>query len=146
MPLGEGWRLGASARGGRTRLDLVTGGLVAGSAPLTSFAFAFDVAKAGVLRSDDRLALRISQPLRVEAGGLHLDVPADYDYASGATRVDRRFAALVPSGRELDVEAAWSLALSAGSLDANLYWRQDPGHIDALADDVGAALRFTTAF
>src|SRR3546814_3424835 len=59
-------------------------GLVAGGA-LRSAAFSFDIAKAHLLQSGDRAALRFAQPLRVARGGIDLTLPVAHDYASGHT-------------------------------------------------------------
>lgn len=147
LDAGAGWRLGVQARGGRTRLDITAGGLISSADALTSSAFAFDVTKADVLTRGDALALRIAQPLRVEGGALRLDVPTTYDYETLTPGYTRRTTTLAPSGREISVEAAWSLPLAGlGRLDTNLFWRRDPGHIATLDDDLGAALRLSARF
>ncbi len=140
---GDGWRLSGAWRQMWTRPDRA--GLVAGGA-LWSSAFSFDVAKAGLLRPGDRAALRFAQPLRVARGGIDLMLPVAHDYASGRTDFGRRPYNLAPTGRELVVEASYALSLLGGDLIANTWWRQDPGHIAAMPDDKGAALRFTLGF
>ena len=120
-------------------------GLIAGGA-LWSSAFSVDVARSGLLQSGDRAALRFAQPLRVAHGGIDLLLPVAHDYASGRTDFARRTYNLAPTGRELVLEASYALSLFGGDLIANTWWRQDPGHIAALPDDQGAALRFTMGF
>ena len=141
--LANGWRLSGAWRQMWTRPD--RGGLITGGA-LWSSAFSFDVAKAGLLRRGDRAALRLGQPLRVARGGIDLQLPVAHDYASGRTDFDRRSYNLAPTGRELVVEASYAVSLFGGDLIANSWWRQDPGHIAAMPDDKGAALRFTLGF
>ena len=143
LDLAGGWRLSGAWRQMQTRPDRA--GLVAGGA-LWSSAFSFDVAKAGLLGPGDRAALRFAQPLRVARGGIDLLLPVTHDYASGRTDFGRRTYNLAPTGRELVVEASYALSLLGGDLIANTWWRQDPGHIAALPDDKGAALRFTLGF
>lgn len=143
---GGGWSVGGAVRGGRTRLALQEDGLVEAAAPLTSLGFAVDIAKTGVAARNDTLAFRVSQPLRVETGRVRLDVPVSFDYATLGVGFERRATSLSPSGREIDVEAAWSAPLTFGRIDGNLFWRRDPGHIDARADDLGAAVRLKAAF
>lgn len=145
LPLGSGFTLGAGARHGWTDARLGQG-LITSADGIRSFGFQLDLAKAGVFDSSDRLDFRIAQPLRVSGGQARLSVPVGYDYATLATTYDTRFTSLAPSGREIDVEAAYSLALFGGEFGAHLYWRNDPGHIAALGDDVGAALRFSFGF
>lgn len=139
----RGWQIAAAWRQMWTRPD--ARGLVAGGA-LWSSAFSLDVAKAGLVRPGDRAALRFAQPLRVARGGVDLMLPVAYDYASGRTDFGRRTYNLAPTGRELVVEASYALSLFGGDLIANTWWRRDPGHIAAMPDDRGAALRFTRGF
>ncbi|MBA3939817.1 MAG: peptidase S8 [Sphingopyxis sp.] len=137
------WTVAAAWRQMWTRPDRQ--GLVAGGA-LRSSAFSFDVAKAHLLRPGDRAALRLAQPLRVARGGIDLTLPVAYDYETGTAAFGRRTYDLAPTGRELVVEASYGAALFGGDLLLNTWWRKDPGHIAAMPDDRGAALRFTMGF
>ena len=145
LPLGAGFTLGAGARHGWTDAKLGQG-LITSADGIRSLGFQFDLAKTGVFGGNDRLDFRIAQALRVSGGRAQLSVPVGYDYATLATTFDSRSTNLTPSGREIDVEAAYSLALFGGEFGAHLYWRNDPGHVAALGDDVGAALRFSFGF
>ena len=87
-------------------------------------------------------ALRVAQPLRVRSGGLDALAPVSFDYATMSAATELRLVSLAPSGREVDVEAAYGWRIGRGRLDANLYWRNEPGHIAAMPDDKGVALRF----
>ena len=109
---------------------------------LTSQAFAFDLSKTGLFR-DDKLAFRVMQPLRVIGGGFNLTLPSGYDYTTGLAEYDRSFFGLAPKGREIDFEAAYGLGLFGGYLDLNAFYRSDPGHIEAMPNDIGGAIRFT---
>lgn len=139
----DDWQIAAAWRQMWTRPDRQ--GLIAGGA-LWSTAVSFDIAKANLLRTGDRAALRFAQPLRVARGGIDLTLPVAHDYATGRTDFGRRTYNLAPTGRELVVEASYALSLFGGDLIANTWWRQDPGHIAAMPDDRGAALRFTLGF
>jgi hypothetical protein len=141
--LDGGWSLSGAWRRMWTRPD--HGGLIAGGT-LRSTAFSFDIAKAGLFGTGDRGALRLAQPLRVTHGGLDLMLPVAYDYDTGAATFGRRTYNLAPTGRELVIEASYGLSLFGGDLIANTWWRRDPGHIAALPDDKGAALRFSMGF
>jgi hypothetical protein len=110
---------------------------------LGSSAFAFDI---GRTTAGERFGLRLAQPLRVASGGYALRLPVSYDYATGAVGYELRRLDLAPQGRELDLEAAWGRRFGGGWLDANLYFRRDPGNIAAMPDDVGAVARFSLAF
>ena len=105
-------RLGASWRGGYTMPR--AGGTIVGGRLLSS-AFAVDLEKLGVFAHGDRLALRIAQPLRVERGGVRLNLPVDYDYVTLSPTFARSTYALTPSGRELIGELAWRGELWGGT-------------------------------
>jgi hypothetical protein len=140
---GRGWGAYAAYRRGITSM---AGGGLAQSGRLGTEAWAFDVSKAGAFRPGDRLALRVMQPLRVASGGYALQLPVSYDYATGAVGYDQRFFNLAPTGREIDVEAAYGVALWGGHISANAFARRQPGHVEAMNTDLGAAFRFGVAF
>lgn len=142
--LGDGWGAFASYRRGWTSAP-GTGALVE-RGRLATDAFAFDLSKAGALTSSDKLALRISQPLRVRSGGFDLNMPVSYDYATGDVGFEQRFLNLAPTGREVDYELAYSVGALGGNLGLNAYLRTDPGHIETMKKDVGGAIRFTLGF
>lgn len=137
--LGDGWSAGLTARRGWT--DFAAGRFQTG-------AYGFDLAKLGVMNSNDRLGLRLSQPLRVENGGFAAWLPTSYDYATGTATNSITRMSLTPSGREIDGELSYGSSLLNGNawLGTNLFYRRDPGHIAAARDDVGAAIRFTLGF
>lgn len=142
--LGRGWSLGASTRQGRTHM--AAGGALLDDGLLRTDAYAFDIAKLGVLDLSDQLSFRIAQPLRVRSGGLDLTLPTGYDYWAGVTGYTTQRLNLAPGGREIDVEAAYARDLFGGRLGGNLFYRRDPGNHAAAPDDVGGAVRFSLAF
>jgi subtilisin family serine protease len=139
--LGNGWAAFASYRRGWTAMP-GTGALV-DRGRLATEAFAFDVSKTGALTASDKLAFRVMQPLRVSKGGFDMSVPVSYDYATGAVGREQRFFNLAPTGREIDYEAAYSVGWLGGDLGINAFLRTDPGHVETMKTDLGAAIRFT---
>ena len=139
----SGWRISAAGRLGWTRPDRSA---VIGASRLVSSAWALDVERQGVFAPGDALALRVSQPLRVESGGVSLRLPVAYDYATGTATFADRSLSLAPHGRELMGELAWRGRLANGDLAASLFYRKDPGHFASLPDDKGVALRWSTGF
>jgi hypothetical protein len=137
--LGAGWSTGVSARRGWT--DFAGGKFESGG-------YAFDLAKLGVLGGSDRLGFRLSQPLRIESGGVAMMLPTAYDYATLSATNSLTNLSLSPSGRELDAELSYGSGLfgGAGYLGGNLFVRRQPGHIATADDDVGAAIRFSLGF
>jgi hypothetical protein len=142
--LGGGWGAFASYRRGWTSLG--GNGALVDQGRLSSDAFALDISRRDALRAGDKIALRLMQPLRVRNGGFDLNLPTSYDYATGTAGFERRFFNLAPTGRELDLEAAYSVALLGGDLGANLFIRTEPGHIEAMRSDLGGAIRYSLGF
>ena len=140
----SGWRLGAAWRSGFTRPQ-VSGLVTAGSRLVTS-AWALDAQRIGIFAADDSLALRVSQPLRVESGGLSLNLPVDYSYATLSPVYGQRLLSLTPQGREQDVELVWRGGLLNGTAMASVYYRKDPGHYSTLPDDRGVAISWNRRF
>jgi hypothetical protein len=136
---GNGWSGTLTARRGWTDF---TGG------KFQTDAYAFDIAKLGVLGDSDQLAFRIAQPLRVEHGGFAMMLPTSYDYFSQTATDSFRTMSLTPSGREVDGEVSYGSNLLDGNawLGGNLFYRRDPGHIASSPNDIGAAIRFSLGF
>lgn len=144
LAIARNWEIGALWRQGWTRV--AAGGARERSDALRANAWSFDVTRDRLLSGADSLSLRIAQPLRISKGGLNLTLPTGYDYATqtatfGVSRIN-----LAPEGRELDLEAAYSLPFAGGSLGTNLYWRKDPGNIAAAPNDIGGAVRVSFGF
>lgn len=142
--LGRGWGAAASYRRGWTNAG--GGGALARNGKLSTDAWSLDLSKRGALSAGDHVALRLMQPLRVRSGGFDLSVPVSYDYASQSAGYETRFFNLAPTGREIDLEAAYGVRLLGGEVSANAFARRQPGHISAMGPDLGAAVRFTRGF
>ena len=142
--LGRDWSLGASWRQGWTYAN--AGASVAGQSLLKSDAFSFDVSRNNAVVRGDRLALRVAQPLRVTSGGLSLNLPVAYDYATLTPTFGVRRFSLAPTGREISSELAWVMPLDGGYFSSNIFWRQEPGHFESAPDDVGVAFRLQFDF
>jgi hypothetical protein len=134
---GDGWRLAAAFRQGWTQ---------AGSASMRTNAWSIDGEKRGIMDRTDRMALRLSQPLRVESGGIGLLLPTGYDYATSLATWTRETLSLAPRGRQIDGEAVYSVPMGAGWLTTNAYWRRDSGNLAWFPDEIGGALRYSMDF
>jgi hypothetical protein len=139
-----GWRLGGAVRQGWTRAD--HGGAIVTGSGFVSRSWSADLVKQGVLGRFDSLGLRVSQPLRVEQGGLALSLPVDYDYATLTPTYATRVLSLSPTGRDMDGEIAWTGPFLGGSAAASVFYRKDPGHIASVPDDTGVAMRWSRRF
>ncbi len=138
------WRLGAVWRQGQTRAR--RSGVIAAGSDFSSNAWSFDLTRAGVFKRGDNLGLRMAQPLRVASGGLALELPVSYDYATEMPEIGIRRLSLSPTGREIVGEANWRGPLWSGDATVAFYFRTDPGHYAAAPDDIGAALTWRRGF
>ena len=86
-------------------------GLISEIGDLTTSSFAFGVTRKGVWGEGDQLSIGVAQPLRVEAGQLELVAPIAFDARAGDFGFAQRNVSLAPSGRELDLEASYQVAL-----------------------------------
>ncbi len=142
--IGQNIRIGAGFRQGFTRAQRQ--GLVGQKSDFTSRAWSFDVTKYGLFQQHDSLGFRVSQPLRVESGGLNLDVPVSFDFATETASFATRRLSLSPEGREVTGELAWTGYLLGGQTSASAFYRREPGHIKDLGDDIGVAVRWNKQF
>jgi len=140
----DGWRLGGALRQGYTRP--VAGGIVTSASLIETRAWSLDVQRFGLFGAGDSLALRIAQPLRVESGGLGLNLPVAFSYETLLATYDTRTLSLTPHGRELMSEIAWRGPLFFGFGSASMFYRKDPGHYANVPDDKGVALKWDTTF
>lgn len=138
------WRLGAAWRGGLTWAH--GGSTIASGSRLASSAWAIDATRDNVPGLGGSMSLRIAQPLRVESGGLGLNLPVDYSYDTLEPRFRTTIIALSPSGREIDAELLWRGPLAGGAAMISLFYRRQPGHIASLPADKGAAASWTWTF
>jgi hypothetical protein len=144
VTLNGAWSLGASWRQGWTTANV--GGSLTTKSALRSNAFSLDLSGGDILTRNDRLAFRVAQPLRVTRGGLALNLPVAYDYATLATTFGVRQISLAPKGREIASELVWSVPVNRGHFSSNLFWRQEPSHFENAPDDVGVAFRLQFDF
>jgi len=105
-----------------------------------------DLQRRNLFSSGDALALRVSQPLRVEGGQLGLLLPSSWDYETLSAQYSLQRLSLVPEGRELDAELAWRGPFMGGNAAASLFWRKEPGHVADAPNDGGVAVRWSRAF
>ena len=146
VALGRGWDASAGYRLGWTAIPGAAG--LAQGGRIATHAWSLDLGKSNALREGDRFALRLMQPLRVRSGGFDLKVPVSYSYETLSAGYENRFFNLAPTGREIDIEAAYGVGLLAGTghLSANAFARRHPGNIAEADSDLGAAIRFTLGF
>ncbi|MBY6217903.1 S8 family peptidase [Qipengyuania aquimaris] len=138
------WRIGVAAIAGATRAD--RSGLISDNSLLTSASWSVDLMKGDVFASRDSLGIQVSQPLRVEEGGINLRLPVSYDYSSESASFASRFISLEPSSREIVSELRWSGPLGQGWGGATLFFRRHPDHLESQSSDFGAAASYRATF
>lgn len=142
--LGATWRLGGAIRYGRSTAE--QSGLVLSGSRFASIAWSLDLERNRIFQPSDSLGVRLSQPLRVESGGLMLSLPTGYDYRTEQAVNTAERLSLAPQGRELMGELSWRGTLLGGHGQASLFVRHQPGHVRTAAEDAGVALRWSRAF
>jgi len=138
------WSLAVAWRQGLTRAR--TGPVIAGGSTLVTSGWRLDLARRDLFAAGDSLALRLSQPLRVNSGGLQLLLPVSWDYGTATATMQQRQLGLVPSGREIDAELRWQGPLVGGQASASVFARRNPGHIASLPTERGVAIAWRTVF
>lgn len=141
---GDGWSASAGWKQGWSWAE--QSDVIASGSQLASNAFSLELGKRGAFFGADQIGLRISQPLRVAGGGLNLDLPVAFDFASETAEFGIRHFNLAPQGREIASELAWTMSFAGGSFSTNAFWRQEPSHFENLPDDMGVAFRLNMEF
>ena len=144
LALPDRWDIGMAFRQGYTR-PWRRGAIAEGSA-LWSNGWSLDFGRTGMAVPGDRIGFRLSQPLRVAAGGIDLSLPVDYDYATQSATYGIRQLSLSPTGREVTGELRWSAPVLGGDAGASLYHRSQPGHRAQAPGDTGVAVSFQKRF
>ena len=126
--LGAGWTFLASAHAGMSHAAMQGHGMVRDVSALWTGSFALGLVGEGVGRVGGQWGLRLSQPLRIEAGSAKLR------WVSGRTpdgRVELEEATLdlVPSGRQMDLELSWSRPVAGGQAHLAGVVTRDAGHV-----------------
>ena len=142
--LSDGWRLLASAHAGMSRTRIRRHGMVRGLSPLWTGSFSLGLLGEDIDGAGGRLAVRVSQPLRVEAGRARLR------WVSGRTPggevvVQHADVDIEPSGRQLDLEVIYSRPWAGGEAHLAAVASRDAGHVRG--DHEGALLmRYARSF
>ena len=126
--LGAGWTLLASAYAGMSHAEMQGHGMVRDASALWTGSFALGLLSESVDRAGGQLGFRLSQPLRVEAGH------AQFRWVSGRipdgrVTVEEAALNLEPSGRQMDLELAYSRPWSGGRAHLAGVVTRDAGHV-----------------
>ena len=147
LPVTAGIEAFGSTTLGISDLSGVEGGLLSDLDRATSSAFAMGVVKKGVIDDQDRIGISFSQPLRIEGGAdATLSVPTSVN-ADGTINETSETVNLQPSGRELNLQLAYTRKL-AETVNVTNYAlaRSEPGHNAEAKPDIGVGVRVNWNF
>ena len=124
---GDRWTALGSAHAGVSRSGAQYHGMLQDLSALWTSAFSVGIIGEGVRHPQDRLAFRLSQPLRVESGH------ARFRWAVGRTRhrqaqIEETILDLDPSGRQLDLELTYNRPWKAGRVYLATLFSRQAGH------------------
>ena len=144
--LTDTWRLVGSAYAGLSYPEATANSLFADVSPILTQSFTAGIVGDGVFRDDDRFGLLVNQPLRVTSGSAELAFATGRDQSRNL--LSETFTAdLAPDGREVDLEAFYSLALAEQTtLTTSAMLRLEPGHIEGASPEGISMLRFKHRF
>ena len=142
--LSASWTVLGSAHAGVHRTDNRRQGIVRGVSGLWSSAFAAGVIGQDLARRGDQLAFRLSQPLRVEAGRAQLRWVSGRS-SDGQVELERADLSLKPSGRQLDLEVAYSRPWAGGRAHMAAIASHDAGHVGG-EQEISVVARYSRRF
>ena len=112
---------------GQTEADLNSKGIITGIENLTSSSFSFSLLTESLVNKGDAFGFRISQPLRLEEGAVHMSIPVgrtkNKDFLFQEYSSD-----LSPSGRQVDFEFIYKTPVKFGYISSKLGFTRDEGH------------------
>ena len=142
IALSDTWRLVGSAFAGLSYPQAAQDSLFADVSPILTQSFTAGVVGDGVLRDGDRFGFLVNQPLRVTRGSAELALATGRDTERNVL-TDRFTVDLAPDGREIDVEAFYSLSNGDHTrLTTSAMLRLEPGHIEGASPEGIFMLRF----
>ena len=142
--LGDHWTVLGNVHAGISRTGMQKHGMLHDPSALWTSTFAIGVIGKDIGHTQDRLAFRLSQPLRVESGH------ARFHWASGRTRnrqvrIENTTLDLEPSGRQLDLELAYSRPWKGGQANLATLVTRHAGHTRG-QHDFALLLRYNRGF
>ena len=142
--LGAHWTVLGNVHAGVSRTGMQKHGMLHDPSALWTSNFAIGIIGEDIGHTQDRLAFRLSQPLRVESGN------ANFHWASGRTRnrqvqIQKTTLDLEPSGRQLDLELAYSRPWKGGQAHLATLVTRHAGHTRG-QHDFALLLRYNRDF
>ncbi len=139
------WDALATAYFGTTRADL-NNEFWQADGDIKSSAYALGFTRESLRRHNDKLALRITQPLRAERAKAIMNLPIGRTKAGEVIRHDQQVD-FAPHGRTIQIEAAYQLPLTTkNTLHTALGIEREPLHDETLDDNWYARVAFVKGF
>ena len=139
------WDALATAYFGATRADL-NNEFWQADGDIKSSAYALGFTRESLRRHNDKLALRITQPLRAERAKAIMNLPIGRTKAGEVIRHDQQVD-FAPHGRTIQIEAAYQLPLTTkNTLHTALGIEREPLHDETLDDNWYARVAFVKGF
>ena len=139
------WDALATAYFGATRADL-NNEFWQADGDIKSSAYALGFTRESLRRHNDKLALRITQPLRAERAKAIMNLPIGRTKAGEVIRHDQQVD-FAPHGRTIQIEAAYQLPLTTkNTLHTALGIEREPLHDESLDDNWYARVAFVKGF
>ncbi len=126
--LGDGWSLLASAHVGTSRVEHPRRGMVQDMSALRTGSLAVGLIGEEIDHAGGRLAVRLSQPLRVEAGQARVRWVSGRTPDGGVT-AESALLDLEPSGRQFDFELVYARPWAGGEAHLAAIATHDAGHV-----------------
>lgn len=146
LDLAAGLTLSASYQTGLTSIDATENSVIGDFRGLQSDSFAVALTADDVAQKNDSLTLAVSQPVRVNSGSAALNVATGVDAAGNVLYTSER-ASLTPSGRQIDIQAGYSLALNENeTLGLSTVGTLNPGHDSSRGPAFSVGLRYQGKF
>ena len=142
--LTHGWTLLASAHAGVSRAGVRGHGMVRRLSALRTSSLAFGVMGEEIGHAGGRLAFRLSQPLRVEAGHAQLRWVSGRT-PGGQVEVEQAVLELEPSGRQLDLELIYARPWAGGQTHVAVIASRDARHVQGETEAV-LLMRYSRQF
>ena len=112
---------------GQTKPKLNEKGIISGFEDLSSSSFNFTLFAKELFNKEDSIGLRISQPLRLENGGVYFSIPVGRK-PNKEIIFENYSSDLNPSGRQVNLEFIYRMSSKYGSFYSRLGVTKDEGH------------------
>ncbi len=145
VALGEKWTLSGQAMGGMSNVTTNQISLFSGFNRFLSTQWSARITTHGLFTKGDRFGFNISQPLRVENANILVSTATHFDLSTDAPVFALQQITLTPTGREISLEAGYSLQKGPWTMSANLIRRFDTGHRASL-NDIAVLLQSSKKF